>query len=150
MLFRLHNIFSSHFPNKDHIWSAARPLTHSRGSNRFRCCAHFRPPAKLLPLSLKSLSDCLIPTPPPTPNPKPKPTNTSRGVIIWQRSELGTTLIPRVLPSLTEGHSVPTLSPRADIAYCISDCFNLCQLNYVFYNLLVNWTAWFYRFHRES
>ncbi len=30
-----------------------------------RCCAHFRPPAKLLPLSLKSLYDCLILTPPP-------------------------------------------------------------------------------------
>ncbi len=27
--------------------------------------AYFRPPAKLLPLSLKSLSDCLILTPPP-------------------------------------------------------------------------------------
>ncbi len=30
-----------------------------------RCCAHFRPPAQLLPPSLKSLSDCLILTPPP-------------------------------------------------------------------------------------
>ncbi len=59
-----------------------------------RCCAHFRPPAKLLPLSLKSLYDCLILTPPlilnPSPTPNPKPTNT-RGVIIWQGSELGTT-----------------------------------------------------------
>ncbi len=34
-----------------------------------RCCAHFRPHVKLLPLSLKSLPDCLILTPPLTPPP---------------------------------------------------------------------------------
>ncbi len=58
---------------------------------RCRCCAHFRPLPNYYPLSLKSLPDCLIPTPPLIQTPPPHLTlilggSNLAGVRIWHNT----------------------------------------------------------------
>ncbi len=75
--------------------SAGKPRTwqHCLRGVLFQCCAISTPCQIITPLLEITI---WLPNPNPTPNPNPsptpnpKPTNT-RGVIIWQRSELGTT-----------------------------------------------------------